>query len=54
MWDPDVYLAFSGHRNRPFYELVSRVGLERARRVVDLGCGPGHLTRYLARRWPGA
>lgn len=41
MWDPDVYLAFSGHRNRPFYELVSRVGLERARRVVDLGCGPG-------------
>lgn len=23
MWDPDVYLAFSGHRNRPFYELVS-------------------------------
>ncbi len=39
MWDPDVYLAFSGHRNRPFYELVSRVGLERARRVVDLGCG---------------
>lgn len=27
MWDPDVYLAFSGHRNRPFYELVSRVGI---------------------------
>jgi trans-aconitate 2-methyltransferase len=54
MWDPDVYLAFADHRNRPFYELVSRVGTERARRVVDLGCGPGHLTKYLAQRWPAA
>jgi trans-aconitate 2-methyltransferase len=54
MWDPDVYLAFADHRGRPFYDLLSRVGAERARRVVDLGCGPGHLTKYLARRWPDA
>ena len=54
MWDPDVYLAFADHRSRPFYDLVSRVGAERARRVVDLGCGPGHLTEYLAKRWPDA
>ncbi|MGA3254752.1 MAG: trans-aconitate 2-methyltransferase [Mycobacterium sp.] len=54
MWDPDVYLAFADHRSRPFYDLVSRVGAERARRVVDLGCGPGHLTQYLSKRWPGA
>ncbi|OMB96026.1 trans-aconitate methyltransferase [Mycobacterium colombiense] len=54
MWDPDVYLAFADHRARPFYDLLSRVGAERARRVVDLGCGPGHLTKYLARRWPDA
>ncbi|OOK69498.1 trans-aconitate 2-methyltransferase domain protein [Mycobacterium kansasii] len=40
MWDPDVYLAFADHRSRPFYDLVSRVGAKRARRVVDLGCGP--------------
>ncbi len=52
MWDPDVYLAFADHRSRPFYDLLSRVGADRARRVVDLGCGPGHLTRYLAKRWP--
>ena len=44
MWDPDVYLAFADYRSRPFYDLVSRVGAERARRVADLGCGPGHLT----------
>ncbi|HTY28706.1 MAG TPA: methyltransferase domain-containing protein, partial [Mycobacterium sp.] len=54
MWDPDVYLAFADHRSRPFYDLVSRVGAKQARRVVDLGCGPGHLTKYLARRWPEA
>lgn len=54
MWDPDVYLAFADHRGRPFYDLLSRVGAERARRVVDLGCGPGHLTTYLGRRWPDA
>ncbi len=30
-------------------------GSRAARRVVVLGCGPGHLTRQaLARRWPGA
>ncbi|MFV0494603.1 trans-aconitate 2-methyltransferase [Mycobacterium sp.] len=54
MWDPDVYLTFADHRGRPFYDLLSRVGADRARRVVDLGCGPGHLTHYLAQRWPDA
>jgi trans-aconitate 2-methyltransferase len=54
MWDPDVYLAFADHRSRPFYDLLSRVGAERARRVVDLGCGPGNLTTYLEKRWPGS
>lgn len=54
MWDPDVYLAFADHRSRPFYDLLTRVGPQRARRVVDLGCGPGNLTAYLAKRWPTA
>lgn len=54
MWDPDIYLAFADQRSRPFHELVSRVGAERPRRVVDLGCGPGNLTAYLAKRWPAA
>ena len=54
MWDPDVYLAFADHRGRPFHDLLARVAAEQARRVVDLGCGPGHLTSQLARRWPGA
>lgn len=54
MWNPDVYLAFADHRGRPFLDLLSRVGIETPRRVVDLGCGPGNLTAGLSRRWPGA
>jgi trans-aconitate 2-methyltransferase len=54
MWDPGKYLAFADHRSRPFFDLVGRVGAESARRVVDLGCGPGNLTETLASRWPSA
>ncbi|GFG74018.1 trans-aconitate 2-methyltransferase [Mycobacterium botniense] len=54
MWDPDIYLAFADQRARPFYDLLSWVGAERPRRVVDLGCGPGNLTLELGRRWPEA
>jgi trans-aconitate 2-methyltransferase len=54
VWNPDVYLAFADHRGRPFFDLLSRVGAQNPRRVVDLGCGPGNLTVTLAQRWPGA
>ncbi|OBK71958.1 trans-aconitate 2-methyltransferase [Mycobacterium sp. 1274761.0] len=54
MWNPDTYLTFADHRGRPFFDLLSRVGAERPRRVVDLGCGPGNLTAALAERWPAA
>lgn len=54
MWDPAKYLAFGDHRARPFHDLVARIGAEKPRRVVDLGCGPGNLTETLARRWPDA
>jgi trans-aconitate 2-methyltransferase len=54
MWNPNVYLAFADHRGRPFFDLMSRVGAEKARRVVDLGCGPGNLTVTLGQRWPDA
>jgi trans-aconitate 2-methyltransferase len=54
MWDPNVYLSFADDRARPFYDLLSRVGAQQPRRVVDLGCGPGNLTLQLARRWPDA
>jgi trans-aconitate 2-methyltransferase len=53
-WDPEQYGKFAGERDRPFVDLVARVGADAPRRVVDLGCGPGTLTGLLAARWPGA
>jgi len=53
-WDPSLYLDFHDHRSRPFHDLLARVGAVSPRTVVDLGCGPGHLTGLLAARWPGA
>lgn len=53
-WDPERYLTFADERSRPFLDLVARIGAEGPRRVVDLGCGTGHLTALLGRRWPTA
>jgi trans-aconitate 2-methyltransferase len=53
-WDPALYLRFDDHRSRPFHDLLARVGAIAPRRVVDLGCGPGHLTALLSARWPDA
>ena len=54
MWDPAAYLRFDDERSRPFADLLARVGADRPRAVVDLGCGPGTLTAALAARWPDA
>jgi trans-aconitate 2-methyltransferase len=54
-WDPAQYDRYSDERGRPFVDLVSRVRLPAPPdRVVDVGCGPGSLTRSLADRWPDA
>jgi trans-aconitate 2-methyltransferase len=53
-WDPTRYLQYADERGRPFVELVGRIPADRPRRVVDLGCGPGNLTRLLKHRWPDA
>lgn len=53
-WDPARYLTFADERSRPFGELLARVPAEDVATIVDLGCGPGHLTPVLTGRWPGA
>jgi trans-aconitate 2-methyltransferase len=53
-WDPRQYAVFSGHRGRPFADLLARVDASDPGLVVDLGCGPGELTLGLAQRWPDA
>src|SRR5580658_997342 len=52
MWDAALYQRFGGERARPFFDLLARVGAELPGYVVDMGCGPGHLTAVLAERWP--
>ena len=54
MWNAQEYLKFSQERSRPFDDLLAHVRGESASFIADLGCGPGHLTEALARRWPSA
>ncbi|MFF7204770.1 trans-aconitate 2-methyltransferase [Streptomyces sp. NPDC008141] len=58
-WDPHQYLRHSGHRTRPFLDLLARIpdlprGDGRPARIADVGCGPGNVTTLLADRWPDA
>jgi trans-aconitate 2-methyltransferase len=53
-WQSERYLQFAGERTRPAEELASRIPLEQADHVADLGCGPGNSTRILRARFPHA
>ncbi|MDQ1695704.1 MAG: trans-aconitate 2-methyltransferase [Frankiaceae bacterium] len=59
-WDPGQYQRYGDERSRPFVELLDRIDVARGVNatdpsyVVDLGCGPGNLTRSLSHRWPTA
>jgi len=53
-WDPAQYGRFERERAQPFHDLVARIPDGAVRRVADLGCGPGELTRSLLERWPDA
>jgi trans-aconitate 2-methyltransferase len=54
MRDPNQYALFSDERLRPFFNLLDRVPDRPYRKIVDLGCGSGALTKSLAERWPEA
>ena len=53
-WEPSTYTEFADHRGRPYLDLLARVQHLAPKKIVDLGCGPGNMTRLLAERWPEA
>ncbi|MDP9897845.1 trans-aconitate 2-methyltransferase [Variovorax ginsengisoli] len=53
-WNPALYSRYEDERTRPARELLARVPLTEAARVVDLGCGPGNSTELLVQRFPQA
>ena len=46
-WNPTQYAKYRDERAQPFYDLMALVQPQSNMRVVDLGCGPGELTREL-------
>jgi trans-aconitate 2-methyltransferase len=54
VWSPEQYRHYADERRRPFLELLNRIGADAPSYVVDLGCGPGALTKILLGRWPTA
>ena len=51
-WDPQQYDKFRAAREQPFADVVALIEKVPRPRIVDLGCGPGNLTRRLLEHFP--
>ena len=60
VWNPSAYLRHSSPRLRPALDLLSQAAsaitqpLDNIKTVLDLGCGPGNITKYIAQTFPKA
>ena len=53
-WNPQQYDKFRAAREQPFADVVGLIRPVERPRIVDLGCGPGNLTRRLRDHFPAA
>ena len=53
-WNPALYMKFVAERTRAARDLLAGVALTTARRVADLGCGPGNSAELLVARFAEA
>jgi len=53
-WDAPQYQRYADERDRPFFDLTSRIDSSTPASVIDLGCGDARLTQALKLRWPDA
>jgi trans-aconitate 2-methyltransferase len=53
-WEPRTYLKYADIRFRAGLDLIARIPKADYKRIYDLGCGTGHLTRILADTFQGA
>lgn len=54
-WNPSLYLRHGSPRLRPALDLLAQtVQATSVKRVLDYGCGPGNITPYIMKQYPGA